>query len=91
MKVGRTKRRLAEILRGLGYEVLPENIHSTRAGKWQRSCGAWSWFATDEDQWGYSIGSYCPMGELTRRAGKVRWEKDIFGNIEVFLTGEGDG
>jgi len=46
----RTARAIRDLARSLGIEC-PDyiEIHRTYAGFWQRSCGAWSWFAVDCD------------------------------------------
>jgi hypothetical protein len=88
-----SERLLARLRDELGLD-LPEDtvIRRTYAGYWQRSRGAWSWFATQADGtpfkspdgFSYSVGSQYPVGRLLQcqepmatRDNKMSYDRDI--------------
>jgi hypothetical protein len=60
-------------------------IHRTRAGHWQRSFGAWSWWMECRDT-PYTVGSKWSATECLHAA---KWELDKqWGHVEISLLSE---
>jgi hypothetical protein len=74
------KRLAANIKRHLDIDVIPE-IHRTRAGYWQRACGAWSWYMVTSDSQ-LDIGSCSTATECAKAT-----EMDIVDDEICISTG----
>lgn len=88
----RTERGLAAlgVRLGLLAEGAVVKVHRVHAGHCQRSCGAWSWFVTDE-HWHELFGSQYTAAEVVRagREGRVYVNHDAdFHSTELVVLDE---
>ncbi len=83
-----TTEALLAIVRGAGFDLAPGpwSLYRTRAGHWQRSCGAWSWWIEiDEQPHGNPqpmIGSHYPAKEMAR--GPTEVSRSEWGDIVLY-------
>ena len=76
-----SQRLLRRIADELGLPIPPSTvIRRTRAGRWQRSCGAWSWFAWIPDTGQEVCGSCYSVGLLLRAPG-LRLAHDVDADV----------